>query len=180
MTNPKEILDFWFVETPEEKRFAVDPDLDDAIRDRFGALWGEAQEGKLGQWEESPEGALALVLLFDQFPRNMFRGTGAAFASDELAREVAKRAVARGFDMEVDKGRRWFFYMPYMHSEEFADQEESLKLFAKNGTDNENSYARRHYDAIRRFGRFPARNRVLGRMSTAEEIGYLQEHPSGF
>lgn len=177
-----EILDFWFNEIPEKMHYANNPEFDAKLRERFEDLWQAGKSGRLGVWEESAEGALALVILLDQFPRNMFRGTGEAFSTDLLALGVAKRAVARGFDTQIGEARRSFFYMPFMHSEVLADQEECIRLFrAQAGSElAENSYAVRHRNAIARFGRFPARNRALGRETTDEEAEFLRENPSGF
>jgi len=179
--KPLEILNFWFVETPRDKHYSNDQAFDALIRERFEELWRDGRAGRLGDWEVTPEGALALVILLDQFPRNMFRGQGEAFSSDAMALGAAKRAVARGFDEKVPGERQSFFYMPYMHSENLADQEECLRLFGKkNGEKAENSFAVRHRDAIARFGRFPARNDALGRQSTEEEAAYLKTNPAGF
>ncbi len=179
--KPREILDFWFVTTPASMRYATDPELDAKIRKRFLDAWQLGKEGALSEWEEEPEGALALIILFDQFSRNMFRGSGEAFSADARALEVAKRAVARGFDLALGRERQMFFYMPYMHSEDLADQEECIRLCVEHRGDEigEDSYAARHRDVIARFGRFPARNRALGRTNTAEEEAFLKEKPSG-
>ena len=180
--GPKEVLDFWFKETPQEKWFATDPALDSEIRRRFESLWRRGVSGDLAEWEEQPNGPLALILLFDQFPRNMFRGTAEAFASDALARDVAKRAVAQKRDLEVPEGIRGFFYLPLTHSEELADQEASVRLTKERLGEKHFSYpfALAHKAAIERFGRFPARNAALGRTSTSEELAFLKTNPRGF
>lgn len=180
--NPLDILDFWFETIPAQKRYQADPALDKLIRERFLGAWKLGREGALGAWEESASGALALIILLDQFPRNMFRGEGEAFSSDERAVEVAKRAVARGFDLAVEAERQMFFYMPYMYAETLADQDECVRLCARRSGEepSSDSYAVRHRDAIARFGRFPARNLALGRASTTEEVAFLKEKPSGF
>lgn len=177
-----EILSFWFEAIPEKMHYANDPAFDAAIRERFEELWRQGREGELSTWDESAEGALALVILFDQFPRNMFRGSGEAFATDAQALAVAKRAVARDFDKQVGEERQSFFYMPFMHSENLDDQEECIRLFRdRKGSDvGEDSYAMRHRNAVARFGRFPARNKALGRETTEEEAAFLREKPSGF
>lgn len=179
--KPQEILDFWFVTTPASMRYAADPALDTEIRERFLGAWQMAKEGELQIWEEEASGALALIVLLDQFSRNMFRGSGEAFSADARALEVAKRAVARGLDLALGRERQMFFYMPYMHSENLADQEECIRLCAEHRGDEvgPDSYAARHRDVIARFGRFPARNRSLGRANTPEEEAFLKEKPSG-
>lgn len=181
MIKPKEILDFWFVATPASKRYVVDPDLDAKIQERFLGTWRQARAGRLQDWEEDAKGALALIILFDQFSRNMFRGSGEAFSCDALALEIAKRSVARGFDLELGRECQMFFYMPYMHSENLADQDECIRLCVERRGDRvtPESYAARHRDVIARFGRFPARNHALERESTAEEEAFLKENPSG-
>jgi uncharacterized protein (DUF924 family) len=179
--KPQEILDFWFVATPASKRYVVDPELDAEIRARFLNVWHKARAGDLEAWEGEAQGALALIILFDQFSRNMFRGSGEAFSCDARALGIAKRAVARRFDLELGRERQMFFYMPYMHSENLADQDECIRLCAERRGDEitPESYAARHRDVIARFGRFPARNRALGRENTAEEEAFLRANPSG-
>jgi uncharacterized protein (DUF924 family) len=182
MQGPGEVLRFWFEETPRSLHFATDPELDADIRDRFGELWQKAQEGALAAWEETAEGALALIVLMDQFPRNMFRGTGLAFATDPDALAVAERAVARGFDMQTRSDRRTFFFMPFMHAENLDAQDACVRLLRERAPEAREArdYAERHREVIEKFGRFPARNRALARSSTGEEIAFLAEHPSGF
>ena len=121
--GPREVLDFWFKETPSQKWFACDPELDKEIRSRFEATWRTGCAGGLAGWEDEPNGALALIVLFDQFPRNMFRGTADAFASDAKARDIAKRSIAQRRDLEVPVCFRGFFYLPLTHSENLEDQE---------------------------------------------------------
>ena len=179
--KPREILDFWFVATSASKRYVVDSNLDEEVRERFLDVWQKARAGELNAWEEDATGALALIILFDQFSRNMFRGSGEAFSCDARALETAKRSVARGFDLALGRERQMFFYMPYMHSENLADQEECIRLCTERRGDDisPKSYAVRHRDVIARFGRFPARNRALGRKSTSDEEAFLQDNPSG-
>jgi uncharacterized protein (DUF924 family) len=181
-TRPSDVLDFWFKETPSKKWFAVDPAFDAEIRQRFEATWRLGVSGGLKHWENEPNGPLALIVLFDQFPRNMFRGTGEAFASDAIAREVAKRAIAQRRDLEVPAPVRSFFYLPLMHSEHLTDQEECVRLTRERlGEDHVSyPYALSHRAAVERFGRFPARNVALGRPTTDEEQAFLKHNPSGF
>lgn len=170
--TPQNIVQFWRDAGPK-KWFEPDPAFDASIRERFLAAQEEAAAGKLAAWENSAQGALALLLLLDQFPRNMFRKTPRAFATDAQARGIAQRAIKAGFDLEVGDEMRSFFYLPFMHSEELADQELCLKLYRGYGNEDGIKYAEIHLDAIRRFGRFPHRNEILGRESSADEIAYL-------
>jgi uncharacterized protein (DUF924 family) len=182
VTTPEDILRFWIDETPREKWFAVDAALDAEIGRRFEPAWQEARTGALDDWPESADGALALILLLDQFPRNMFRGRAEAFATDAKAREIADRAVARGFDLRVPEQIRHFFYLPFQHSENLEDQETAVRLTVERLGETHYSYpyALAHRDVIRRFGRFPARNGALGRDTTDAEAAFLATHPGGF
>ena len=181
MVNVREILDFWFNQTAPARWFSSDPEFDALIRSRFAEIWRSCCEAGVSQGS-SMEQSLALIILFDQFPRNMFRGTAQAYASDALAREVARDAVERGFDLEAPVAIRQFFYLPFVHSESIADQELCLKLTRERLGESHSShaYAVRHRDVIARFGRFPARNAALGRVSTPEEAEFLRKNPSGF
>ena len=176
---PSGILAFWR-EAGRERWYTRDDAFDAEIRRRFLALWQKAVAGELASWEDSDAGALALVIVLDQFPRNMFRGDPRTFSSDALAREVARRAIDRGVDRRVDPVLREFLYLPFMHSEHLPDQEHCVALFqnadnvANEADSAENlKYARVHADIIRRFGRFPHRNRVLGRTTTEDEQAFL-------
>jgi uncharacterized protein (DUF924 family) len=191
MTDPAEILQFWFEGDRHgfrERWFRRDDAFDAAIRDRFGALVVPAREGALDAWAATPEGALALCLVLDQFPRNLFRGTAEAFASDAQARAVARRAVLRHRqDLALTATERMFLYLPFEHGEALADQDLSVALFeglrddpvhrAPGGTID---YAWRHRAVIQRFGRFPHRNAALGRDSTPAELAYLATPGAGF
>ena len=169
-----DVLAFWR-EAGEARWYKQDADFDKIVRDRFLPLWQEATAGRLSSWETSDDGALALAIVLDQFPRNMFRGDPKAFSSDTLAREVASRALGRGVDKRIDPPLLQFLYLPFMHSEELADQIRCVLLF-QGGSDQENlRYAEIHADIIRRFGRFPHRNRILGRVTTAEEQAFLDD-----
>ena len=167
----RDILDFWFGLAPE-RHWRVDPVLDAEIVTRFGALWEEQRHRPAGDFLASPDDALAAIILFDQFPRNMFREDARAFASDSLARAITKEALDRGYDQETAKERRHFFYLPLEHSEDLEDQDRSVALFEKLGSAEYLDYAVKHRDVIVRFGRFPHRNAVLGRASTEEEIAF--------
>ena len=157
-----------------EKWFGKDEAFDAEIAQRFGSLVDDAAAGRLSEWEADAEGALALLILLDQFPRNMFRGSARAFATDEAARKVADRAITNGFDQQVDRAMRGFFYLPFMHSEALADQHRCVALY--NAIDDANGvkYAIIHRDIIERFGRFPHRNPALGRAMTPEEEEFLK------
>lgn len=178
--TPDEVLRFWFEETPPERRFAADPDFDAEIARRFGEAVEAAGRGALDDWQRTAGGALALVLLLDQFPRNIHRGTPRAFAFDAKAREVADRAVATGLDRLVPRGRRMFFYLPFEHGENLADQVRAVHLMAGLGDERALDWALRHWRIVARFGRFPHRNAVLGRASTSEEERFLAQPGSGF
>ena len=170
---PAEIVLFWGEAGPD-KWFEQDESFDQAIRLRFMTTYEAAANGTLAAWEERIDGALALVLLLDQFPRNMFRGDARAFATDALARAVADRALARGFDQATDLTLRPFFYLPFMHSEALIDQHRSVRLYEALGETEELRYAREHRDIVLRFGRFPHRNRALGRNTTLAEQSFLE------
>ena len=167
-----EVVSFWRKAGPE-RWFTKDEDFDLTIRSKFLAIHEAAARGELAAWEESPEGALALVILLDQFSRNVFRGSAHAFATDPLARAVANRALARGFDQVTDKMVRPFFYLPFMHSELAADQEHSLRLHEAFGDAERLRYAVIHHDIVVKFGRFPHRNRAMGRDTTPAEQEFL-------
>jgi uncharacterized protein (DUF924 family) len=179
--KPAEVVSFWRNVGPKGW-FEKNPALDEEILRRFLALHEAAAAGRLASWENSAEGALALLILLDQFPRNMFRGGAEAFSTDAMARTAAREAVARGFDVEAPAGVRSFFYLPLMHSESLEDQETCVRLTRECLGEDHFSfpYAVRHHDTIRRFGRFPARNAVLGRPSTPEERNFLETNPIGF
>ena len=145
------------------------------MRQRFLDLWRQAAAGELSSWEASDDGALALVIVLDQFPRNMFRGEIRTYASDALAREVAARAIERGLDARVDPVLREFLYLPLMHSEHLADQLRCIELSRTAGLAESAKWAEHHAGIIRRFGRFPHRNRILGRATTPEEQAFLDE-----
>jgi uncharacterized protein (DUF924 family) len=166
-----DIIAFWR-EVGPKRWFEKDESVDAEIRRRFVTRHEEAAAGKLAAWEQNAQGALALLILLDQFSRNMFRGEARAFASDELARAITSRAILNGFDGAFDD-MRTFFYLPFMHSENPADQERSLAFYRAHGNEESLKYAELHADIIRRFGRFPHRNAALDRATTREEQAYL-------
>lgn len=169
-----DVLAFW-KEAGPDKWYKKDETFDRAIRDNFIGTYEAAAAGGLSAWQNAPDSALALVIVLDQFPRNMFRGSARAFAADALAREVADAAISHGFDRQVDRDLRAFFYLPFMHSEKLADQDYCVELCRALGDENNLKYAGIHADIIRRFGRFPHRNAVLGRDTTSEERAFLDE-----
>lgn len=168
------ILDFWREAGPE-KWFAKDDAFDADIRRRFLAAVEAAARGELNDWEETPDGVYALLLLLDQFPRNLYRGSPQAFAADPLALAVAERAIARGFDQAFENPERRFIYMPLMHSEDLADQQRCVALCEAADDPEGVKFAEIHRDIIRDFGRFPHRNPVLGRQSSAKERRFLDD-----
>ena len=172
LVPPAEIVSFWH-EAGYDKWFGPDEAFDQTIRSRFLPAYEAAANGELAAWDESREGALALVILLDQFPRNMFRGDARAYATDAPARAVADRALARGFDQATEPALRQFFYLPFMHSEALADQNRSVRLYEALGEAEQLRYAREHRDIVQKFGRFPHRNGVLGRAMTAAEQAFL-------
>ena len=187
----KEILGFWFGEpdTPEYGKprkcwFIKDPSFDEEVRSRFLESYHLAAASQLDSWQETPEGCLALIILLDQFPRNIFRGQAQAFATDLKALSVAQGAIANGFDKQMLPVERLFIYIPFEHSENLEHQRESLKLFKQLESDPDSAsfidYAERHFQVIERFGRFPHRNQILGRQNTLEEEQFLQQPGSSF
>lgn len=176
-TTPEDILSFWLDDVGPSRWFNADPELDQTIRQRFMGAWRLAAEGELDDWSLRPEGAMALLVLLDQFPRNMFRGSDAAFASDRKALAVAKRALCEGHDLRVDETARFLYYLPLMHSECITDQERCVRLIMtrmpQTGAEKL-KYAREHRDLIRKFGRFPYRNEALGRRTTPPEQSFLE------
>ncbi|MCW5729848.1 MAG: DUF924 domain-containing protein [Alphaproteobacteria bacterium] len=181
MAEWNELIDFWFSDHARERWFAVDADFDAELGRRFGARCEEAMQGACDHWQKAPEGALALVLALDQLPRNLFRGTARAYAADAAARRVARLALQRGDDRGMDDERRVFFYLPFEHSEDLLDQELCVRLMRQLGERPENlRYAERHLEIIARFGRFPHRNKALGRATTALEEAFLREPMSSF
>ena len=176
MSDPIEILDFWLGDVGPEGWYAGGADLDAAIRDRFGEIWQAAFDGGLEHWVEGTVGTLAYLILCDQLSRNMHRDTAKAFATDPQALAAAKLAVAEGWDLNAPEPERQFFYMPFEHSEDMADQDQAVALLsARLSSDPEMAlHAKAHHEIISRLGRFPSRNAALGRESTAEELDFLK------
>ncbi len=176
MSDPVEVLDYWLGELGPAGWYAAGDELDDQIRERFGDLWQAALEGGLDHWVDGPAGALAMLVVTDQFPRNMWRGAAKAFATDAMALAAARKAIAAGWDLQVPEPERQFFYLPLMHSEVLTDQQDCIGLMIERmpetGADNV-LHARAHTEIIRRFGRFPYRNAAFGRDTTPEEADFL-------
>jgi uncharacterized protein (DUF924 family) len=170
--TPEDILAFWR-EAGSERWYTKDAAFDDDVRRQFLGLWQKAAAGELSSWETSDDGALALVIILDQFPRNMFRDDARTYSTDPQAFEVATRAVERGVDARIEPVLLEFLYMPFMHSEQLSDQQRCVELFRKAGNADNIGYAQDHAEIISRFGRFPHRNRILGRATTPEEQAFL-------
>lgn len=182
MREINQILEFWFAPANRPFWFKKEAAFDEEIRRRFEPVHEQAAAGKLARWQDSPEGALALLICLDQFPRNMYRGTARAFATDAKARAVADWAVDRGFDLHFKTDdERMFFYLPFEHSEDLDDQHRCVELVRTRCTDPEFlRYAVAHRDVIAEFGRFPHRNAILGRRNSPEEETYLSRPNAGF
>lgn len=172
--GPENIVEFWF-SAGADKWFKKDTDFDREIAERFGAVHAAAAGGARDHWQEDAKGAMALVIVLDQFPRNIYRDTLQAFATDRKALAVAKRAIERGFDQAFELPQRRFLYMPFMHAEDPEMQQRCIALCEAAGDEDGVKHARVHAEIIRRFGRFPHRNPVLGRKTRAEEQRFLDE-----
>ena len=178
--QPQPILHFWFTELTPKQHFAKDAALDEAIRTRFGATLEAAARCELFGWRATPEGRLAEVLVLDQFSRNVYRDTPRAFAQDALALALAQELVASGQDRSLPMAQRSFAYMPYMHSESALIHEQVVALFSQPGLEDNLRFEHAHKAIIDRFGRYPHRNAILGRSSTAEELAFLGGPGSSF
>jgi len=176
VATPDEVLAFWLDECSPADWYKSDPAFDAVIRDRFEETWREAAKGALGLWLTYPTGTLAYIILTDQFPRNMFRNSGNAFATDKIARAAAKMAIDRKWDLRIDEPARQFFYLPLMHAENLCDQDRAVRLIhtrmSEHGAGNRD-HACAHRAVIRDFGRFPYRNDALGRKTTPAEQAFL-------
>jgi uncharacterized protein (DUF924 family) len=191
MSSPQEVLDFWFGREGEEDYgefreawFNRDPEFDREIRDRFEPVYEQAAAGRLDHWKSEARSCLALIVVLDQFPRNMYRGDARMYAADEKAREAARHAVEHAYDRELSPYGRLFMYLPFEHSEELDDQRLSVELFrglaTEMGSEDLLGYAVRHLEIVERFGRFPHRNEILGRRTTPEETKFLSGPDSSF
>ena len=178
MATPEDVLGFWLDKVGPEGWYAVDEKVDAEIREKFLETWEAARQGGLSLWMTYPSGALAYIILTDQFPRNMFRGSGKAFATDRVALAMAKIAVDRNWDLKIDEPARQFFYMPMMHSECISDQERCIRMVMTRMPETGDMnlpHARAHREVIRKFGRFPYRNDALERRTSEPETAYLEQ-----
>ena len=169
--NHSDVIKYWFSEKSRQHWFSSTPEIDNEIKRRYEKLWIKAASGKLKDWQDSPQGCLALIIILDQFPLNMFRGKAKSFQTEKLAVEVALKAINKGYDEILNTDELLFLFMPLMHSENLEHQNMQVKFFEKYDFNDE--YSKHHRDIVKRFGRFPHRNEILGRMSTMEELDYL-------
>ena len=176
LKTPQDVRDFWFSDEMKPYWFKKSDEIDRQIIQLFSETYEAAHASALDEWMRNPDDALSLVIVLDQFPRNMFRGSGRSFESNDLALNHARTALNEGFDEAVDAEARPFFYLPFMHSEDLVDQERSVRLYEALGDQNSLHFAREHRDIIARFGRFPHRNAALNRESTPEEAEFLKTH----
>ena len=177
---PQEVVGYWCETLTKKDWFQSTPDLDTRIHEQFAATHLALSREVTPEWRASPEARLAAIIVLDQFPRNMYRASPMAFATDWIAVRVARLALEAGADKAVDYGRRHFFYMPFEHSEALADQDLCVALFEAHGDEMYLDYAVRHRDVVAEYGRFPHRNGFLGRVSTPHEAVYLAEPGAGF
>ena len=178
--TPSAVLDFWFSEIPTSAWFRKDPEFDQQLDNRFGALHKAAAASELRQWRTTPRGRLAEVIVLDQFSRNLYRDSPLSFASDPLALALAQAAIAGGEHLVLEQQERTFFYMPFMHSESAVIHETALALFSEPGMESNFRFEQRHKAIIDQFGRYPHRNALLGRQSTEAEVEFLKQKGSGF
>lgn len=175
-----DIINFWFTEIDPKLWFKKDQEFDQLIRDRYGNLHHLATQAELFSWRTSPEGRLAEVIVLDQFSRNLYRDSPVAFASDPLALVLAQETVSLGLDLQLEPEKRTFLYMPYMHSESLLIHDQAVRLFTALGRESNLDYENRHRAIIEKFGRYPHRNKVLGRQSTVPEYEFLTQPGSSF
>jgi len=173
MNNPAELLEFWYTEPMNKHWFNSTQEIDQLILGRYESLWRKGVAGELNDWKLTADGCLALILLFDQLPLNMFRGTIESFATEALSIEITLYGIEQGFDKQLSESRLSFFYMPLMHSELMEHQNLSVEKFEQAGLKGNIRFARHHRDIVEKFGRFPHRNEILGRQSTQAELEYL-------
>jgi len=169
-----EIVDFWFSDVVRPLWFNSTEAFDSELRERFEATWASARDGMYDHWAEEARSALALVIVLDQFPLNMFRQDARQYSTEAHARDIARQAIDNGLDQQLEAVQKAFLYLPFMHSEHLADQDRSVELYTAAGLEENLKFARHHRDVVARFGRFPHRNAMLGRDSSEEEIEYLK------
>ncbi|MCP4983948.1 MAG: DUF924 domain-containing protein [Gammaproteobacteria bacterium] len=170
---PQEIVDFWFADDTRRRWFNSTAEFDRRLCENYQVLWERASRAELDHWMETAEGCLALVIILDQLPLNMFRGRAQCFATEAQSRDIARIALEKGFDLQLMPDQKAFLYMPFMHSEDLEDQQLALTLFDQPGLESNLRFAHHHYSIVERFGRFPHRNNILGRDSSDAEIEYL-------
>ncbi|MBC8508845.1 MAG: DUF924 domain-containing protein [Chloroflexi bacterium] len=171
----EDIIDFWFSDEARNKWFNSTPEFDDLLRGRYEKTWGLARAETYDHWEDEARGALALIIILDQFPLNMFREDARQYSTEDHARRIARHAIDAGLDKKLSKMQQAFVYLPFMHSESLEDQNLAVELYQQAGLTDNLGYAQHHRGVIQRFGRFPHRNQALGRVSTDEEIEYLKK-----
>ena len=169
----KDIIDFWFAEENKSLWFNSSPLFDSELKEQFEDTYIAACEGELSAWEDSAEGLLALVILLDQFPLNMYRGDAKCFSTEQRSREISLKSIEKGLDKKLSNEQKSFLYMPFMHSEEISDQDKAISLFEEAGLKENARFAHHHRDIVQRFGRFPHRNSILDRENTDAEKNYL-------
>lgn len=175
----KSIIEFWFNEPANKKWFKSTPEFDAKILEKYHLTWLQASNNQLDHWQETAESCLALIIVLDQFPLNMFRGTAKSFSTEAKAISVSRTAISNGFDKQLNSTQLSFLYMPFMHSEKLEDQNYSVKLFEQAVLEDNIRFAKHHRSIIERFGRFPHRNNILKRTNTPEELEYLRS-PQAF
>ena len=167
------LIDFWFSDEVSQNWFKSTKAFDQRLLDSYAGTWQQAKQGKLDDWQQSATGSLALVIVIAPFPLNMFRGMAKSFATEAQSRVVTRSAITKAYDQELPASQKSFLYMPFMHSEDLADQALGIELFSQPGLENNLRFARHHYGIVERFGRFPHRNKILGRESSEAEVEYL-------
>ncbi len=180
MSDYQSVLKFWFEDSEPKDWFMKSDDFDEKVRQILGPLYEKAKTGHLDAWSKTPKGSVALCILLDQVPRNIFRGSPESFATDSKALALSKAALEKGFEKDLSQDEKSFLLLPLEHSEDLADQERSVELFKIHGSESGYDYAIRHLEIVARFGRFPHRNAVLGRENTEEEAEFLTKPGSGF
>lgn len=176
--TPQEVIEFWYSEKVASQWFASTPELDKEILEKYEEVWEQALAGELDEWSQNPEGCLALAIILDQFPLNMFRDQAKCFQSEKKAVEIAWKAIKNEYAQKIVKEKLAFLFMPFMHCEVLAEQDMAVKMFREFDLKGNIKFAEHHREIIRKFGRFPHRNKILGRESTKEEIAYLKSADS--